>query len=213
MNQVALDNDVLYKGACYGLLTDLIRALPFPSCSYGVLGAARFMLPKRLRKKPPPAGSYVAIEELTNFMQKAVMLEPETTEVELAAFLERDALTKGLQLDSGESQLCAMVITRALNALVTGDKRAIVAIGLVLANEPKITRRLYCLEQLFLRLLDLGAGKKAKDAVCANPGVDTALTNCFGCRSPEITESQWVEGLNSYVKHLRSTAGAALAEI
>lgn len=211
MSHVAIDNDILFKGACYGLLASLVRALPFRPCSYGVLGAARFMLPKRLRKRPPGAGSAAAIKELMRFLEGAVVLEPNASEVKLAAALERDALTRGLQMDSGESQLCAVVISRTMRALATGDKRAISAIGIVLANEPKMVGRVYCLEQLCARLITSGAGPLVRDAVCANPTVDIALTNCFACTSPEVHESQWLEGLNSYLQAIRSTAGSTLA--
>ena len=82
----------------------------------------------------------------------------------MAADLEFRAQTTGLDLDVGESQLCAVLVMRMVPMLLTGDKRAISAIEHLFDLEPRIgwiAGRVYCLEQLFAQFAPRGGDSGA----------------------------------------------------
>ncbi len=141
------------------------------------------------------------------------LLEPSPEEAALAAELEYEAQRANLSLDSGESQLCAIVLKRNVSWLLTGDKRAIAALESLSAQMSfgaALAKRIVCLEQLFLRLLVLNA-KALAMAVCNEPNLDKALTMCFACSSGTATADSIKEGLISYVGDLRKSAATLLA--
>lgn len=216
MADAALDNDVILKGASYGLLTGLLAALPGGPHEHGVLGAARFMLPKKLERK-----SVTRMEDALADLQAALaafdVLEPDATEQRLAAELQFSAQQSGQALDAGEAQLTAMVVTRELRHLLTGDKRAIAA----LASTPlpdgidreQLAHKLICLEQAVWALLDHLDAANVRALICAEQEVDAQLRICFSCSSPEVEEASWREGLRSAIEEIRAGCPDLLAPI
>ena len=206
-----IDNDILLKGSCLGLLNPLIGRSPDET---GVLGAARYVLPPKIRRLRPGDEGAAALHELMRFIEFAIELEPTEPEATLAADLELMAQTAWLALDAGESQLCAMVITRMVPALLTGDKRAISVLERLVDLEPRTVGtagKIYCLEQLVTLLLgklDIGT---VREAVCRKPIVDRALSICFSCSSSEARRETVLLGLASYIKSVRADAGRVLA--
>lgn len=209
-----IDNDILFKGACYGLLTDLVSTVCPDDEVVGILGSAQFVVPKRiergsLRRNPP-----LALEVFSLFLHRARALEPSEDEQRMAADLELTAQRLGISLDNGESQLCAILSLRLLPLLLTGDKRAIAAIERLLDVHPKLMHicgRVKCVEQLFALLLSRDGSGAARSAVCAEPEIDRALTICFGCHSNPVIEANYMEGLQSYINDLRVLAARVLA--
>jgi hypothetical protein len=206
MADAALDNDVILKGASYGIINDLMAALPDGPFTHGALGAARFMLPKKLAKKQV-SRMVDAQADLTSAFATLEVLEPDDEEKRLAAELQFNAQEASLELDPGEAQLTAMVIARDLRHLLTGDKRAIAALGATpfpegLARE-LLTQRLICLEQAIWALSDAQGADTVRSAICAEPEVDTQLRICFSCTSPEVEEASWREGLRSAIEQVR----------
>ncbi|HUY08601.1 MAG TPA: hypothetical protein VMW80_04015 [Candidatus Dormibacteraeota bacterium] len=147
-------------------------------------------------------------------MSVATVLEPTATEQELAADFESVAQGRGLSLDVGESQLCAIVIERGVRFLITGDKRAVVSIDRLLDDEWRLEAlkgRIRCLEQLVKHLLSDGPRfSGVREAICSEPAVDTALTMCFGCWGAGSTLGAVIEALDSYIRDLRSRAARVL---
>jgi hypothetical protein len=72
--------------------------------------------------------SGMLIRRLDDFLASVELIEPTVEESTLAAEFESLALAAALPLDAGESQLCAVLVSRNLPLLVTGDKRAITAL-------------------------------------------------------------------------------------
>ena len=216
MANAVLDNDVILKGASYGVLTELLAALPNGPHAHGVLGAARFMLPKKLARK-----SVARVAEALLDLQVALdafdTLEPDETEQRLAAELEFNAQQANLALDAGEAQLAAMVVTRELRHLLTGDKRAIIALASTPLPEgidrERLTHKLICLEQAVWSLLDHQSAASVRTAICAEREVDTQLRICFSCAAPEVEESSWREGLRSAIEDIRGRCSNLLARI
>jgi len=211
---VVIDNDVLYKGACYGVLHDIAHAYNGTAGSVGVLGAARFVVTKKIHKANLARTDGLAIQELSRFLSTAIQLEPTDSEQNLAADLESAAQQLGVNLDAGESQLCAIAIGRVIPVLLTGDKRAITAIELLLDTVQRLhdlCGKVRCLEQAVLCVLDRKGVETLRAAICTEPTVDKALTICFGCSSSNTQRETVLEGLDSYIRALRSAATRVLA--
>jgi len=208
-----VDNDVLLKAACYRLLPGLVEpyldaALP----AIGVLAAARFVLPKRIRRTVLRAGPEEAIRNLETFLSMVGSLEPTDSEQALAAELELAAQKKAIPLDSGESQLCAILITRNIGRLLTGDKRAIAAMEQLMdsvAALRMITGRVKCLEQIVKEGLKTLPGLRA--SICSERDVDKSLSVCFSCTREDANVEPIIEGLTSYIEDVRKAASRVLA--
>lgn len=208
-----VDNDVLLKGACYGLLTELLGSISSIQ-SIGILGSAQFVVPTRIHKRKLKTGTSQAIALFQKFLASVSVVEPTSQEQHLAADLEIMAQRLGLSLDSGESQLCAVLAIRLLPLLITGDKRAISSVDMLLdhdANLRPLRGKVMCLEQLFLALLkDESTGVGIRTRVCAEPDVDKAMSSCFSCSGGVDSKDSQMEGLRSYIERLRTTAPRVL---
>lgn len=212
--KAAIDNDILFKGACYGLLSELIGTSCCAPEVVGTLGSARFVVAKKIERNKPLRNREAALAILFDFLNRSETLEPTTNEQNMAADLELTAQRLGVNLDNGESQLCAMLVFRVLPLLLTGDKRATKAMEKLIDADARLIPlcgKVRCLEQLVYDALATGAHVAFRTAVCAEPEVDKALAICFGCRSQSIELANIVEGLQSYVRALRTEATRVLS--
>lgn len=204
--EAAIDNDVLIKGAAFGILEPMAAAFN----GVAVLGVARFVVAKRIGKHAGISNSDTARARWEEFLAGAEELEPTEAELALSTAIEVAAAERGLQLDAGESQLCAITVVRAMRVVVTGDKRAIAAVEHLFGVVPELAvveGRWVCLEQLVLALAERVDPDVLRAAICAEPRLDRALTICMGCGAG----SGWSpEGLESYVRDLRGRAQRAL---
>jgi hypothetical protein len=208
--KAAVDNDILLKGCGFGLLADLLAVLPAHLYEIGFLGSAKFVVAERLRKANIPD----ALATLEQVIQEGHCFEPTEAEAKLAAELEYQAQRSNLNVDFGESLLCAVVIERTLNWLVTGDKRGIRGLELLAScvdQKLQLAGKVLCLEQLVLRLLQTSDAARLRSAICSRPGLDRSLTLCFSCASPEVKQESWAEALVSYVQDMRNQAPSILA--
>jgi len=209
-----VDNDIIFKGACYGLLPEVLATVCAADDRVGVLGAARFVVSKKIRKAVINKGGEPALANLEEFLRGAIAIEPTEAEQMIAADLELAAMNAGAGLDSGESQLCAVLIERLVPWLLTGDKRAIRAIEKLLECYDRlitIAGKVKCLEQLALAALpDAATVNSFRDKVCAEAHIDRTLAICFSCSSTEIA-GDYVAGLESYIGDLRKEAGRVLS--
>jgi hypothetical protein len=209
--KIVFDNDVLLKGACYGLLDQFISAECEPNEVIGILGAARFVVASKIRGRSNR--SAWALQNLAAFLPKTEILEPSEREQSMAADLELAGQKAGLNLNSGESLLCSIVVYRALALLLTGDKRAIEAIDRLLDCDSRLDKmkaRVECIEQLIAKLLCSLDASELQRAICSEPDIDKALANCFSCRSPDVRITSFAEGLYSYIEDLRAVARRVL---
>ena len=213
MCELLLDVDVVIKLAAYDLLDVIAHPGCAPDCSgrRGVIATTRFVARKRLRRKTADTGS--AQDRLAAFLGNAVELEPTEDELRLAAHIEAEAAITGLELDSGESQLCAIAVARGIPALLTGDKRAIAAAEALLetvAELAALTERIACLEQaMTLAVQRLGA-LPVRARVMAELGMDTAINICFQFTSPAVDEAFEPSGLASFINSVRASAPTLL---
>ena len=205
---IAIDNDIVFKGACYDVLADIIAAVAEDEDVY-VLGSAIYVVKDRILRTSLSRPSENAIARLLECLSVARTLEPSPSEISTAAALERKALEMQLPLHGGESILCAAAIERNLRLVVTGDKMAISALESLLAAgaalEP-LCGRMRCLEQVMKDLLETRDPDQLRLSVCREPGVDKTLTICFGCTGPSSFTESIAAGLTSYIECLRGSA-------
>jgi hypothetical protein len=204
----AVDNDIVLKASCYGASSALwpVDATPM---SIGVLGQARFVVSKRLKRMRLTGSVDDAMAELALILEHAELLEPNETEIILAANIEARAAEGSHELDSGESQLAAIVVIRGLPLLQTGDKRAIRGMEALLDAISELiglVGRVMCLEQLVHAAVSRGSLDDLRGPICREPAVDTALSMCFACHSPNPSADDVLEGLASYIEDLRRDA-------
>jgi hypothetical protein len=142
-------------------------------------------------------------------------LEPSAQELELATAIEEAATDLGFALDTGESQLCAIVVIREVPRLYTGDKRAIAsieALGNVIADLDRLRNRIGCLEQVVQGIINRIGRSAARPLICSEPLIDVTLSICFGCTGGPEAENSIEEALASYVGALRHSAPTFLVE-
>jgi hypothetical protein len=207
--EAAIDNDVIIKTACYGLSAGLHAGR-----HVGVLGAARYVITKRIGKMKLEGNHAEALEAAQKFISRSTVLEPTESELRLSASIESAAQREGLELDAGESQLTAMVIMRPIPVLETGDKRAIRALEVLLDKIAELSGlhgRVRCLEQLAMQAARRCGAKHMAPAICSEPNVDKVLSICFRCFSPPPNGTDLdAEGLASYIEALRRVAPRVL---
>lgn len=204
-----MDNDVLHKTTSYGLFVGMLAMPRLQNEVYGALGTAKFVVGKKLSKHPPTRGVDIVLVEFTAALGMLKEIEPTPDEVETAANIERQAQLQNLELDTGESILCAVLLARHLSHILTGDKRAIKAIEVLNTSGTYLNNfksKMICLEQLFYWLANDHEIQRVRNAVCADKAVDNALTSCFSCYSPEVPNEICIEGLNSYILSLKQVA-------
>jgi hypothetical protein len=212
--KAVFDNDVILKGACYGLLPKMCSAVA-PAEQIGALGAAKYVLADAIRRKKLKGDKSAVLNTLQAFLGAAQVLEPSPEEQKLAADLEEASQRAGLSLDGGESQLCAFVVTRLVPILFTGDNRAIDAIEVLIDSVSilgQICGKVISLEQIIARLLSATTAKDLRTAICAESEVDRALSICFSCSSPDLSSDNHFEALRSYIGNLRSKAKRILGD-
>lgn len=208
----AVDNDVLLKAACFGLVER------FWTSGRGVLGSARFVLAHAIERGGRVAGKQAAQRALAEALERSVVLEPSEAELAVAGALEELAQRTGLELDVGESQLAAIVVSRAIPYLDTGDKRAVRGFELLFRRSPtcsELAGRLRSLELLLLATLadTPEALEEIARAVCAEPALDKTASICFSCSSGVPPRHEDVlAGLQSYLDALRREAETVLAQ-
>ncbi|HEV2859464.1 MAG TPA: hypothetical protein VGX48_00500 [Pyrinomonadaceae bacterium] len=207
--EALVDNDILMKGACYNLLDELLLQTVSSTKLLGILGATRFVVAKKIRKRALRGDKGAAVKSLEAFIQRVTTVEPTSEEQRMAADFELAAQRAGVALDTGESQLCAVLIIRAVRQLYTGDKRAIQAMQELLEADTRLRslcNRVKCLEQLVLQSITEDNVSLFRAAICSEPETDMALTICFSCASKGASLEEVNYALTSYINDLRKSS-------
>lgn len=211
MSPVLIDNDVIIKVALYGLGPAFIEVTAPQGTPPAILNVGRFVVRDRLNRDKRFVNKTAAIECFDALLPNLVLLEPSDEELASAAEFEMLATRANLDLDGGESQLLAILLTRMGNLLITGDKRAIHAIALIASGETQ--RKLACFEQLIASILTLVDTNTLRRRVCLEPLADKATTICCSCASERaLSTSDLLEAIDSYTRHVRSGAAGTLLE-
>ncbi|WP_175656961.1 hypothetical protein [Burkholderia ambifaria] len=206
MSKALIDTDVLLKTASYKLLKQLLVSAPLGSKEFGMIAAAQFVVSGKFKKKLKEPQLAEAKAHFQEAIASIAAIEPSSEELALAARLESAALGMGVDLDLGESQICALMVSRGVDLMMTGDKRAIKAIAALKEHEACAYAhgKVACLEQLVLWMI-AGAGLEAvQTSICALPAVDTSLNIALGCYSQSANLESCQEGLMSYINYIRT---------
>ncbi|QWP77207.1 hypothetical protein J5226_02030 [Lysobacter sp. K5869] len=214
MANAAVDNDIILKGVSYGFLNELLASIPNAPHQCGILGSAKYVLRKALQKRPPSRFS-AAKEELEAALALLEILEPTEQEAALAAQLEFQAQQLAIPMHVGECQLVSMLVTRDLHHVLTGDRKAIMALASIVSpagiSAQNLSARFICFEQAVRHLVNSQGAVEVRAAICAEREVDLAMRICFSCASPEVGEASWLAGLDSHIEELRAASGDLLA--
>ena len=214
MPELLIDNDVLIKCACYSILDQICG--PSGQCQdVGVLGAARFVVGKYLERRGTIQDRTAAQRRFQDYLSMVVVLEPTIDEVNLASAIEETAMLLGLDLDSGESQLCAIAVFRNSSLLLTGDKRAIASAETLrdsIDELASLTGRLVCLEQAIMGVVERIGIYTTRMRICAEAAVDKSLSICFECHALAEGRPLELTGLLSYIRDVRRKAPMLLYE-
>jgi hypothetical protein len=210
MNSCALiDNDLAIKISVYELPSEFIAILSAKGLSPSALQVSIYVVRNRLKRSRQISERDRAVKSFEQLSSHLTILEPTPVEIELAATYEAKAQARDLQLDTGESQLLAVLLSRNAPLLLTGDKRAIVAIEEIVGDQfeyPKIA----CLEQVIAAIVRLTNVQDVRSKICRDPTTDRALSLCFSCGADAVSMASVLEGLDSYIDALRSSASRTL---
>jgi hypothetical protein len=210
-----IDTDVLYKLSIYDFFPALLSSPPPYMGDPAILAASQFVAAKKIQKKLPQYSGAI-LRSLRAVVEQLAILEPTEEETKVAENLERAAAQLSLNLDSGESQLCAMVLCRKLNGIFTGDKRAAIAIEKLNSLEPisgKLEQKITCLEQLILWITAHIDPEEIRNAICRHTGADRSLESCFSCTARSFFAESAHEGLRSYINALVREAPTVISRL
>lgn len=213
VNSVLVDNDIVLKVCCYNASKVFLECLGAHVRSVCVLGMIQFVLTGVIRKRNGISNKLRTSTCLDEMLSIVVPIEPSDNELKIAAELEEVAQRNDVELDAGESQLLAMLISQRGDVLITGDKRAIRGIDAVtseLAVESAVEGRIACLEQVAMSILQRTGAEHLHSLVCSESGVDTALEICCSCATKEFSEESIGQKLASYIGELRRFAPKCL---
>jgi hypothetical protein len=206
---VLLDNDVIVKVCCFNIGTELIDWASRGCIQLTMLTVAQYVVRGRIKRSTQLSDRNAAESTLRNVLNVMESTEPDDEELRMAAEFESVAQTRNLELDSGESQLLAILICRCRRLLLTGDKRAIHAIAEI-AGEQLKSPRVACFEQLMSSILQQTNVEELRTKICREQFVDRATAICFACSSLETPVSSIFDGLRSYTNELRKVAQRVL---
>ena len=81
MTKALLDTDILYKAIMYGLESQLLNLKTRSVNSFHILGAAKFMISKKLSKRPPTRGLDCSLQDFEMLLTQLNELEPTDEEI------------------------------------------------------------------------------------------------------------------------------------
>lgn len=205
-----IDNDVVLKSCRYGIVSELVSCVERVAPPPTTLAVSRFVLVSRILRDQKVANRELAKAQLEVFFKYSTFVDPNDAEIQFAAELEQRASDTGLNLDTGESQLLAILIRRCAAALLTGDKRAILAMGQLIADEVCARQRIACYEQVIVAISEVLELEVLRKRICSDPLADKALAISFSCSAETFSEPSVADGLRSYIEDVRRTAQTLL---
>ncbi|XXX76350.1 hypothetical protein WMF30_52750 [Sorangium sp. So ce134] len=208
-----LDNDVMIKVCCYALADEVCSLLAASGGTAAALEVTRFIVAKQINRKSRIKDKSSASAQFAQMCSHLTFIEPTEEEIALAAEIETQAQKQNLPLDRGESQILAVLLSSAAKLMLTGDKRAISAIEMLAREHERVQAcqgRLACLEQLVVALLDRHGELYLRPRICREPSTDQSIAICFSCGASAAMVGNAREGLDSYIRAIRSQAPTVL---
>lgn len=207
--EVFLDNDIVIKSCQFAITEDLLNVLR-PIGSPHILSVSAYVIPKRVATKKGLSNLQRITDDCAALLAELIKVEPTDEEINLAADFEDRARAMQLELDVGESQLLAILISRQSQLMVTGDKRAISAAEVFIEARPECRHKIACFEQILLEILRYKDAGALRTNICAEAVADKAISICFSCQQACVRQDDVFEGLKSYIGAVRGKAAESL---
>lgn len=195
-----LDSDVVKKICQYHLLHELAAALCCGLNGFAVLPQLKFQLKLANQAK---AVQKLGSEEAAELARQLVAA---AAEVQVVAETANPILELNRpDIDSGEATLFAALHGVAADSLISGDKRAFVALSEIngVAVVDGLWARLICLEEAMQLIVRSANFNEVSAKVRTKPAVDTALSIVFGRAAPN-PQHMVLEALVSYMGDLHA---------
>jgi hypothetical protein len=205
---VLADNDIVLKLAACDLFGEFFTAFATTRSTVQILPTARNVLTsKRVQKRLAEAVRL----RLTEFLANA-------PEINVVPSLERrEALAEQPRIDD-EALLFAACPLLTGSVLVTGDKRALIALVEAGASDAtcaavcaELTGRVYCFEQVIERILAVVEFDAIRERLVTARECDGSLALWLGS-TLDATADRFADGLQSFLNRARSETGALLAK-
>lgn len=198
-----LDSDAAKKICQYRLLHELARALNCALGDFAVLPQLKFQLKLA---KDDKALAKLGTQEAVDLARQLVA---DASEVEVVAESANPLLQLNRpDIDSGEATLFAALHGNEGAELVSGDKRAYVALSKVegMPVVDALWARLICLEEALYLILGHADFQQVSEKVRARPDVDMSVSIAFGRAVAGPLETA-TEALLSYMRSLQTDTG------
>lgn len=193
-----LDSDAAKKLCQYGLVHELAEALECELSDFAVLPQLKFQLKlnspdKALHK----LGTQLAVDHAQELVEAASEVEISMSSVDVLALNRPD-------IDTGEATLFAAVIERVDDSLISGDKRAYIALATINGSSAvdEMWARLICLEEAMLLIVQISDFSIISNKVRARHDADSAVSFAFG-RSVASTRDNVIDSLTSLINGLQ----------
>lgn len=215
-NQTALiDADLVFKFASINISEPFKNVFKKYATKIAIPLSFKYVVPSLMRKKIDPVNIGVALSSLEDLLAFCDCVEPTEEELILSAQIETIAQDLNLAIDIGESMIIAIFITRQLDYIATGDKRAIkslpeLCIKANFINAKLFIEKLICLEQIIVATIQNGEWAFVRDRICLMPHIDKTLQICFSCSNNTINEEGTLLALSSYIADLKRLSGNLL---
>lgn len=199
-----LDSDAARKLCQFDLIEFLLTSIQFEATELGVLPQLRFQLHLNDEQKAEKKlGSRIAYQNAKSLVSSAFEVEVSAVSANPILNLDRP------DLDTGELTLFAALSEKKESHLLSGDKRAYIALSKVDESDKihELWPRFLCLEEAILIIIAHQDFDAVSERVRSDPDIDKAVTLTFGVSTP--TSKEAVEAaLTSYVNHLqKQTSG------
>lgn len=195
-----LDSDVVRKTAQFNLFDELAYAYEIGLNSFAVLPELKYQLHIADKEK--------SIEKLGN-EESYLSLYSFIDAAEEIDFIPSDAANKILELDqsnldTGEQVLLAAVSSTENSKMISGDKRAFVAISKIEEFEPIdcLWPLLICFENALYKIIHMHKDfDNISEKIRKRQDADSALKIAFGVSSPSPIDSV-IQALDSFIHDL-----------
>lgn len=198
-----LDSDAARKLCQYELICELTQALECSLTDLAVLPQLSF----QLRLNNPAAalkklGSEAAVALAGELVRHAKVVEVRIDQSNFFLNAERP------DIDTGEAVLFAALYQSSADRMISGDKRAFVALSKI--DDAEATTdlwvRLICLEEALILILEHGRFDEISARIRTRSDVDKALSMAFG-RSQAAERLSVISALTSYTDDLCRKTG------
>jgi len=199
-----VDNDIILKLAAYNLFWEATTKLNVKQENIRILPTAQ---------KVFSSNSRISRQYTSQTIQRALQIVRGCTPIAQYSQEEFKSLVSEEGIDAGEALLVAATQLEKNFLLVTGDKRFIQALASsnLVDVKQRLSKRIICLEQLLLNLLEVSEFDKICRRVVSAENCDETITEMFNS-GKQSKPSEVSSSLSQCVENLRCQTGDLLID-